>query len=573
MTKSRRNEFNKILKEYYGYDALKELQYKVIKSVTEGKDTIALFPTSYGKSLCFQIPYLITRKNVIVVSPLISLMEDQTRELKLKNIGAVCLNSVNKKKDKDLSEIYDGETKIIYTTPEYLINNQDFIENMVFVDSLALIAIDECHCVSSWGHSFRSDYQKLDYLKSVAPKVPILALTATATDKVINDVAKSLQLNEPKIYKHSVDRPNLFLHIEQKQKNCNIIEDKIVPLIDEELKKEISGKILIYCKTVKDTDKVALKLQELGYKCESYHAQKSTKERCEIQKEYTSGKLNIISSTIAFGMGINIPNIRLMIHYNCSNDIESYMQEIGRAGRDNNDSQCYMFFSDKDFILNMTFLEEIKDLQIRKYKEHDIKYLREFVTTLECRRKCLLRYFDEELPEDCKKCDNCVSKKHSYNFTKEIHMLFSLMSKFFGNFGTNTYVKLLLGSKDKQVAKYIETAGTLHGKGNIHNEHWWKKLVNILFSNGYLVENKIKTQKMSFSVIKMTQKSEKWLDEYNLANYDNKPQINFNISIDDKEFNNKNSNENKNKNIDIELEHAKIITNDLAKKNKKIIKK
>jgi ATP-dependent DNA helicase RecQ len=178
-----RKEYDKFLKKHYGYDGLKDLQYEIIESVINGKDTIALLPTSYGKSICFQLPYIITKKNVIVVSPLISLMEDQMQDLKSKNIGVICLNSHNKNKTQELNDIYEGNSKIIYTTPEYLISNKNFIDKLVLLDNLALVAIDECHCISSWGHGFRSDYQKLNFLKEHAPDVPILALSATATDR------------------------------------------------------------------------------------------------------------------------------------------------------------------------------------------------------------------------------------------------------------------------------------------------------------------------------------------------------------------------------------------------------
>ena len=368
-----RKEYDKILKKYYGYDGLKDLQYEIIDNIINGTDTIALLPTSYGKSICFQLPHIITKKNVIVVSPLISLMEDQMQDLKSRKIGVICLNSHNKNKTQDLDDVYEGESKIIYTTPEYLIANKKFIDKLVLLDNLALIAIDECHCISSWGHDFRNAYQKLSFLKEHAPDIPILALSATATDRVVEGIKANLNLVNPEIVKHSMDRKNLYIEI--CEKTDNVLDEKIVPLIE----KNEDGRILIYCKTTADTDKVAEALKKYGYKCESYHAKKKDSERTEIQKQFTNGDINIIVSTIAFGMGINIPDIRILIHYNCSNDIESYVQEIGRAGRDNKTSRCYMFYSERDFMLNYLFLDGIKDFVAKKQKEVDVDFLKKYV--------------------------------------------------------------------------------------------------------------------------------------------------------------------------------------------------
>jgi RecQ family ATP-dependent DNA helicase len=511
--------YNDILYKHFGYSTLKDLQYEIIKYIIDSEDVISLLPTSYGKSICYQMPYLITKKNVIVVSPLISLMEDQMRELNEKNIPSRCLNSSNKQKMKDITELYNGETKIIYTTPEYLSCNPNLITNLAFIDKLALIAIDECHCISSWGHSFRVEYQNLAYIKDIAPEIPILALTATATNKVIKDVIKNLNLVDPKIVKHSVDRPNLYIEIQQRDKDT--LEKKIVPLLHEQINKG-DGKILIYCKTTKDTDKVAEKLQNLNFKCEAYHAKKDIKIRTKIQSMFTNNELNIITSTIAFGMGINIPNIRLMIHYNCSNDVESYMQEIGRAGRDGKQSKCYMFFSNQDFLLSYTFLDEIKDAKIKQYKCEDINYLKKYVSTSQCRRNFILKYFDENI-DNCQNCDNCLNKKYIRDFTKEMYLLLSLMTTFTSNFGMNTYIKLLLGSKEKNLEKYSTIAKNYFGKGNEYSNEWWKHLFGLLFNNGYLIEEQIKHDKFICAIIKPTSKSMTWFNLYKHEDMNKKP--------------------------------------------------
>jgi RecQ family ATP-dependent DNA helicase len=565
-----KKEYDKILKQYFGYDFLKDLQYEIIKNIINNNDVVALLPTSYGKSICYQLPYLITKKNVIVVSPLISLMEDQMRELNEKNIDAICLNSSNKNKAKDISEIYKGNPKIIYTTPEYLTNNTDFLEKIVFTDKLALIAIDECHCVSHWGHSFRSDYNNLGILKEIAEDIPILALTATATDKVIKDVAKNLCLDDPKIIKHSVDRPNLYIEIQRRYEST--LKDTIVPL----LKDNKDGKILIYCKTTKDTDNVAEKLKKYGFECEAYHAKMENEDRTNIQTKYTSGDLNIIVSTIAFGMGINIPNIRLMIHYNCSNDVESYLQEIGRAGRDGKPSKCYMFYSDKDFLLSDLFLKDITDKKIKMHKEADINYLKKYVTTNGCRRHCILKYFDEDI-DDCLNCDNCLSKRYTRDFTKEVYLLLSLINSLTNNFGVNTYIKLLLGSKEKTIEKYIPFIKNLYGKGNNYNEEWWKKLFGLLINNGLLTEERIKSDKFAAIVIKQTSKGSNWFHQYKHNESEKRPKFEISLPLSfqkiDINFDNDNCDNNDVKTIKIKEINNKEMEEIIKLNKKKIIKK
>jgi Mimiviridae putative ATP-dependent RNA helicase len=507
---SRRKNYEDILKQYYGHETLKDLQYEIIENCIMGNDTIALLPTSYGKSICYQLPYLITKTNVIVVSPLISLMEDQKQDLISKNIDVVCLNSSNKNRDDDITDIYKGSSKIIYTTPEFLSGNKGFLEKLIFLDRLALIAIDECHCIKSFGHSFRNHYQKLNFLKEYAPDIPILALSATVTDNDIVDLQKNLQLNEPKIVKHTVDRDNLYLEVHPRDEKT--IDNTINTLIE---KHKNDGRIIVYCKTTSKTDKVAEIIKKAGHKCESYHGKKKAKERTEIQRQFTDNEINIIVATVAFGMGINIPDIRVLIHYNCSNDVETYMQETGRAGRDGKKSYCYMFYSNQDFFLNYSFLDDIQNYVVKKQKESEINYLKKYVTSTECRRKLLLHYYGEQLKtNNCKNCDNCLNQKYERDFTKEAFLLFSQMSTLRNNLGVNTNIKLLLGSKDKNVSKYIPHVQSYYGKGKSYGDDWWKKFIGILTTNGYILDEKIKStgkmQSICAIVIKLSSKGFTW---------------------------------------------------------------
>jgi len=550
---TKKEELNKLLNEYFGFEKLKDLQYKAIKKILAKEDVFALLPTSFGKSICYQIPYLYSKKNVIVVSPLISLMEDQMYDMRRRNIDAICLNSNNKNKTKELAEIYNGKACIIYTTPEYLILNKTLLSKLAEEDRLLLIAVDECHCVSSWGHSFREDYRNLSYLKDDVPNVPILAVTATATDKVVRDIIGNLKLKNPAIIKHSVDRDNLYIQMEQKNDTPLTVKKIITKL--EEMKE---GKALIYCKTTAETDELAEKINSSGIKCESYHAKKKMEDRNEIQKKYMDNEMKVIVSTIAFGMGINIPDIRLMIHYNCSNDVESYLQEIGRAGRDNKESECFMFYSSKDFALNYKFLEEIKDLDIRKYKEGNINYLKKIVTTDECRRKYLLSFFGEE-KDECGKCDNCKKNGEKKNITKEALLLLEIIQ--IRRLGMVSYIKILYGSSDKSTEKIKNIFMDYHGKGNYLSQDNWKKVFNLLINKGYIKEEYVKQDKFSYSVNTITMKGLKWLHDY--ISGENKEELLYNIEYDNKK-------KKKNEEGDGEIEEAKHMLDYLMKtKNKK----
>ena len=237
-----KSELNRLLNETFKYDSLKPEQFEVIKNILLKKDVCGILPTGFGKSVCYQLPYLYNKKNVIIISPLIALMEDQVRQLNDLNIPVCCLNSNNNNKQEDLKEIFKGNPKIIYTTPEYLLLNNTLIERMCESDILSLVAIDESHCVSNWGHNFRPDYIKLNFIREIAPNIPLLALTATATKKIQNDICKNLKLDSPVIIKGDFDRPNLFLNVFQRDNNT--FEDKIIPLIS----KYLGQKVLIYCK-------------------------------------------------------------------------------------------------------------------------------------------------------------------------------------------------------------------------------------------------------------------------------------------------------------------------------------
>jgi Werner syndrome ATP-dependent helicase len=491
-----KKDLNKIINEYFGYQELKEEQYKIILNILNGKDVCAILPTGFGKSMCYIIPYLYTKKCVIVVCPLIALMDDQVRQLQEKNISVCGLNSNNSDKEMTLIEIYNGDKKIIFTTPEYLAKNTSFIDKLWKKNMLCCVAIDESHCVSNWGNDFRPDYQKLVCIKNFNVNIPILALTATATLIVRKDICTILQLKNPIILSSNFDRPNLYISIQQKRDN--ILESDIVPLIN----KYKNDKTIIYCKTKDDTDKIANELKTYGINCDSYHAGKSTNMRTICQEKFTEGKINCIVATIAFGLGINIPNIRLVVHYNCPSDLESYYQEIGRAGRDGKKSDCYMFYSPRDFAISNYFVKEIKNEKFKEYKEMEIKYMQKFVYTQICRRNLLLKHFDTQCKPlldnsnilNCNNCDICCKPQAELNdFTEESKLILNLVNKNNKSYGIGTFIKILRGSGEKKIIEHKYNYENSYGSGFHVSEDSWKQIINQLITKDYLEQHNVKS--------------------------------------------------------------------------------
>lgn len=517
------SQYNTILFKYFGYKELKEEQFEIINQLLSGRDVCAILTTGYGKSICYQMVYLITKLSVIVVSPLISLMSDQEEHMKKLGIPVTCLNSNNKFKKSEMNDILSGNNKIIYVSPEFLTSCEDFIINLTSMGNLALIAIDESHCISTWGHDFRPSYTQLKILKDWSD-VPILAVTATATKKVRADVCNILKLNNPYIVIGKFDRPNLYISVSQKSKN--IIND-IEPLL-KKYKDEYS---IIYCKSKKDTDNIMELVNNLGIKCEAYHAGMSNDDRNDVQIKYTKGEIKCISATVAFGMGISIPNIRLIIHYGCPKNLESYYQEIGRAGRDGKDAECYLFYSSQDFIINKIFIESITDPQQKLYQEAHAKKIKNFVISSECRRKLLLQCFDELTTSNkCPNCDNC--KKNKYNlkdFTIDSYKLLSVMIQFGNGRGAQFYIDLLRGSKNKKVISFKNNL--YYGVGYSNNADYWKNLIKLLNHFEYIDEKKI-TGTFG-STIFCTAKAKDWLK--NMNNIYTDLLFGENVTINDKD--------------------------------------
>jgi len=390
-----------LLKKYFEHDDFRPMQEDIMNNVLKKKDTFVLMSTGGGKSICYQLPALKLEGLTLVISPLISLMKDQVDALKTKGINAEYINSsLSHEEIKDISEkIEKKETKILYIAPERLALE----EFKLFLLSLkiSLIAIDEAHCISEWGHDFRQEYRNLKFLKIIFPNIPIIALTATATEKVRKDILKQLSLENPAVFVSSFNRENLNLVVMEKKNTFH----KILNLINKQKK----GSIIIYCFSRKDSENIAQRLRENKFNALPYHAGLNNETRKHNQELFIKNKVNIIVATIAFGMGIDKPDVRLIIHHTFSKTLESYYQEIGRAGRDGLTSDCVLFYSRGDKRKHEFFIKQIMDEFAQKKSREQLRKMMDYCEYKFCRRKYILEYFGEKfLDDNCEGCDICL---------------------------------------------------------------------------------------------------------------------------------------------------------------------
>lgn len=467
------------LKKYFGYSEFRPLQQEIITAILNKKDVFVLMPTGGGKSICYQLPSVLQDGLTIVVSPLISLMKDQVDGLIEAGIKAAFINS-----SLDYAEIeqiklqlQNNEIDLLYVAPERLMM-PDFLD---FVNQLkvTLFAIDEVHCISEWGHDFRPEYRKLSLLKQKFPQTPIAALTATATPIVQQDIINHLQFENFQTFKASFNRENLFYQIIPKddtyQKLCDYLEAH----------KNESG--IIYCQSRRTVDSVAESLKYDGFSALPYHAGMDKDERTKNQDMFIKDNVNIIVATIAFGMGIDKPNVRFVIHYDLPKNLESYYQETGRAGRDGLKSDCILFYSYGDRMKIEYFINEKEDLKQQQIAIEKLNQMIQYCESRNCRRVLLLDYFGETFGENkCNTCDNCLKEHELFDATEAVQKFLSCVARVNERFGVNYIIDVLRGSNSERIIQNRHNLISTYNIGKEYTKKQWQKISREMIQLGYL---------------------------------------------------------------------------------------